>query len=210
MRDYLIKNARISSSEYDTIMKYQNTIEDLTSPLSLEPKKIILFALKNFSLTPDNLSNRLKWHITKKGNWYNLGNIKFQIMHDYFKDPNLYSLNRYGKCYEKSFIYALMTNLNLAVAICKDEKNFQFLHAYLIGNLKGEEVVLDYTLNLILKKEDYYNLMDAYEISYISNPKLKELERNIHASPIKSYLDINEILIFPKRINELALKLKKE
>ncbi len=209
MREYILKNTNVSAQEYDAIMNYQGKEEDMSAPISLEPKKLTLWVLKQFSLNPPTALNRLKWHIKKNGDWYNFNGIDFKLMYEFYKDPELYSLNRYGKCYEKSFSISLNSKLNIGVAICKSERNFEFLHAFLLGLLNGEEVVLDYTLNLILKKEDYYHLLDVLEISYIYNSELKELTANINSNEdMTNSLLLHEVLCFPKELNNLALKLK--
>ena len=152
-----------------------------------------------------------KFHITKDNDWYVFFKIPFKIMADYTNDHKLYSKERYGKCYESYFI-ALKNKLDVVLALIKGEQNFKCMHAFLVGVIDGTQVVYDYTLNLILKKEDYYDLMDVEEISYFTYQDLQALDDVTQEyEEINRFLYVHELLCFPKEITRaLTLERKKE
>ncbi len=211
MREWVINNTGITAEEYDKIMCFQDKPEDSLEILDTDPKKLILRGLEKFSLKPVNFWRIKKFHIIKDNDWYVFFKVSFKIMADYIKDNKLYSKKRYGECYNSYFI-ALENKLDIVLALIKGEQNFKCMHAFLVGKLDGVEVVYDYTLNLILKKEDYYDLMDVEEISYFTYQDLQVLDDIIGKSDeINSFIYIHELLCFPKEIAKaLTLERKKE
>lgn len=208
MREWILENTTVTPEEYDRIAKYVNPPEK-PSPVGKEYKKQILYALMMISLNKLTIFRRLKKAITKNGRWFNYKGTDFILFSDIYNDPRLLSLERYGKC-ARSHEIALEMKTDICTGICKDYKNHRFLHTFLLGIIDGEACVLDYTLNLVLKKDDYFNFMDVDVVSMIKNSNLVEYTINLLKNRnLGEVIDSHEFLCFPEQVNEAVLRLER-
>lgn len=208
MREWILENTTVTAEEYDKVEKYVNPVEK-SGPVAEERKKQILFALMMISLNRLTIFRRLKNGITKNGKWFNYKGTNFMLFSDIYDDPSLLGLERYGKCIRCHEI-ALARKMDICSAICKDYKNHKFLHTFLLTKLDGEDCVLDYTLNLVLKKEDYFDFMDVEVISIIRNGDLVEYTTNmLRNNYLGDVIDTFEFLCFPSQVNEAVLSLER-
>lgn len=206
MREYVLENTTVSPEEYDKIMKYREFSEENPS-LSTDPKKVLVHSLEMFTLNRPLKLNRLKYGVIKRKKEFTLKGIKFKIFYDCYKDKDLFSLKRYGQCYLMSYQIALRNPFDIVTAVCRSDTNIDFLHTFLLYNKDGEEFAIDYTRNIILRKQDYYNLYDVREVKRIANEDFKKYVKLLegHSSAIGDKLTLSEILCFPEQIAEFIL-----
>lgn len=106
------------------------------------------------------------------------------------KLPFIETDERHGKCYEM----ALEISLNLGISnnivtgyIYGYTDKSKFLHSWVEATIKGEDYVIDGTLNSLINKQGYYLMQHAQPITKISNQTF--------ANDIKNYLE--KIETFP-------------
>lgn len=210
MKEWILENTSVTNEQYNRYInsKYKEYPNIDFNTVSTIPKKRTLLDIQLFSLNPSFL-NVLKFGIKKKGNSYFKNGIKFQLLSDFYKDKDLFTSNRYGKCALESIKIALLTKANIVTAICTDFREVKILHTFLIGYLDSYQkpMVWDYTMNLVMNVEDYYNLCDVEVIKFIKNEDFRTFLENVKIG-LQHGADINldEFLIFPEEVNEAVLK----
>lgn len=212
MKEWVLENTKVTSEQYDKYInsKYKEYSNIDFNVVSTIPKKRTLYDIQLFSLNPSFL-NALKLGIKKKGKSYFKNGIEFQLLSDFYKDENLFTSNRYGKCALQSIKVALLTKANVVTAICTDFREVKILHTFLIGYVDNfpKPMVWDYTMNLVMSVEDYYNLCDVEVIKFIKNDDFRTFLENIKLGlQYGAEISSDEFLIFPEEINEAILKLR--
>lgn len=141
----------------------------------------------------------------------------FMLLDTVLKDEkeNLRSDNRRGKCIPFSIGMANSFDKKCKVAIGyldNSDKNYRVLHAVFVDCSKKEEYVLDYTINVIMKKKDYIELNDFRILNEISGEDIKKdlsLLLNIERMSTKFYLCFRDEIINDLEKNKNILKIKK-
>jgi len=134
---------------------------------------------------------------------------------DVLKEKDLKELQteeRYHKCHEKSVEYAKELK-----ADCVTGKTWTFspkdtgLHSWVeTKNKKGEEIILDYTKNLIMKKDEYYFLNN---VKVLQRNNYRELLDDEEWARVLTNYDGNYIKLYLSSRDEAYkeyLKLKKQ
>lgn len=103
--------------------------------------------------------------------------------------PFIESDKRFGNCYD--FAYNISLNLGVPNQIVTGyiygySDKSKFLHSWVESNIKGEEYVIDGTLNAMINKDGYYLMQHAKPITKISDSVLK--------SDIKNHLDVMQTM----------------
>ncbi len=102
-------------------------------------------------------------------------------------------------------------NLDVCAVICKDFRNHAYLHTFIQDTIDGESFVMDYPHNLVLKKQDYFHIMDVEVVSIIKNKDLVEYTANLLRNPdLGRVIHQHEFLCFIKQVNEAVLRLERE
>ena len=209
MKEFLLENTSITEDEYEKIIGCDKdlTIDDANDEYILSHENaLIMYDISNFTLD----SNYKKDEFIKNGPFYNHKGVSFAILSDYYYDEFLKTPVRFGRCHIASYAIAINSFFDTVTMICTDfQSGKDFLHTVLYTKETNE--VIDYTLNLIMDKDIYFDLMNARAVSYITNENIKELDKNVRLSTkeLKDNINVKELLCFPEEINNLALKLKK-
>lgn len=167
----------------------------------------ILDDLEKFSLidTPKKERKRISKLIRKNNSYiydYKFKSIEFGILSDYFHNDievqKLLTYNRYGKCHLGSLWLITQPKFEDAKIVCG--YIYSGYKKYFHSFVELDDYVFDYTKNLRLKKEDYYNLTN-FEV-------LNEL---IYDEAIKvlnySFIPIGLYFLYNREIEaEMALK----
>ncbi len=141
--------------------------------------------------------------------------IQYSKINPAIKDlfPFILDNRRYGKCYD--FAYEISSNLNIPNKIVTGyiygySVKSQFLHSWVEVNIKGEEYVIDGTLNAVINKRGYYLLEHAKPISIISSLTLKnDLEtyaEKINLVPLDVYLVFRDEIVKDLERNKIMFK----
>lgn len=168
------------SSNDNTSITFDNGIEeyvynDLKSVIHFQRLDDLLNIVNKISrLSNDDIYHEL--NKKKKGTSLNkfISIFCFQKLSDTLKkvdDVNeLTTTKRYGCCHSKSIILAYELGIGNVVTGTMMSKTSILMHSVL--EING--YVLDWTRNLIMKKEDYFKLTDFKVINIISNECIKE------------------------------------
>ena len=144
-------------------------------------------------------------NIKKDNNSYILKHNKkeypFSILSDYeiqeFDKKILKTEKRYKQRLSRTLKLACSMDLvNPRVAL--GHSSIIRLHAIIIFQDNGTDKIIDYDKNLIMKKDDYYELFDYKEINTIDKYDLYKI--NIIMDELDDYSHIYEYLIFTKEI----------
>lgn len=116
--------------------------------------------------------------------------------------PFIEDNNRFGKCFD--FAYKISMHLGLPNEIATGyiygySDKSKFLHSWVEITIKGEEYVIDGTLNAIINRQGYYLMQHAKPITKISDIQLKSDVENymerIQSIPLEVYYVFrNEII----------------
>ena len=147
--------------------------------------------IKNINISKNNKFNLPELSIeTTKGT---IRAIQFSSIAPKCKEklPFIETDERHGKCYdmarEISLNLGISNNIVTGYIYGYTDKS-QFLHSWIETTQKGEEYVIDGTLNALINKKGYYFMQHAKPITRISNQTF--------ANDIKKYLDkVEEIPI---------------
>ena len=126
--------------------------------------------------------------------------------------PNIEDESRFGNCYIYAYYISvglpLPNNLVTGYIYGYSDKS-KFLHSWIETNIKGEEFVIDATLNAVINKDGYYLMQHAKPINKISSQTLKEDLKNYEIIdnkniPIELYYVFRDEIIkdLEKRNNE--------
>lgn len=108
--------------------------------------------------------------------------------------PFIENNKRFGNCYD--FAYNISLNLGLPNQIVTGyiygySNKSEFLHSWVEAIIKGEEYVIDGTLNAMINKQGYYLMQHAKSITKISDSVLKSDVENymtkIQSIPLEVY-----------------------
>ena len=116
--------------------------------------------------------------------------------------PDLEDDSRKGTCFTKAYNIALNLGIknDIVTGYCYGYTDkSKFLHSWIETKLKGEEVVIDGTLNAIFNKEGFYKLRHIAPLTRISNETLKsDIEKYLNnfktISPEVYYVFRDEII----------------
>jgi len=177
-----------------------------------------LIGIDAFTIKKPNKLRKLKYKVITENNYYIHQKIKFIILAELIQEMKeiLYSPKRNNKCGELSFQIAisLKENCRIVTAICIDPFNQEhktFLHTFIIiTNSNGKEFCMDATINAVIEKKVYLELLQAKIISDIPNENLKQDNIIINQANIAKHLNLAEYLCFPEQITSTAKKLVKK
>lgn len=224
MKEWILENTSVDESAYDSLinadmvdLKEKNTkIKSKVSTEPLTPRKKeehpILY-IEDFSLKRATLLRKLIYRIKEKDGLYSYKKIQFRVLAEYLQDMQnlLYSKEREGKCGDLSSSICLKySDTSIVTAVC-DNPDFReksrFLHTFVIKKEGNRKYVLDPTLNLIIEKEVYQELMNAQIISDISRERYYTDLCYLRDLDLGSSIVLCEYLCFPKQVLEGAKKL---
>lgn len=105
---------------------------------------------------------------------------------------------RKGKCHYKSFQFVHIGD-NLVTGYVDDSiKNRRIIHTW----LESLDTVIDYTANVIMKKEDYYKLMNVEVLSVINK---EDVYNDCNSNFIKEFLSAKFYCLFRDELNREGL-----
>ena len=97
---------------------------------------------------------------------------------DFFMEADkdeLRSERRYGQCFNASLDLANIIEDDCKVSVGYLHNNSdRIMHAVLVKNEENFDMVFDYTMNLIMQKDDYQELTDFKIVNEISGDKVKK------------------------------------
>ena len=119
---------------------------------------------------------------------YNDGiyNFPFSLLSDYVRDDllvqELQSKNRYSVCNSRNYkIASMFDDSKLVIGSIKDDNSTK-MHSWIITKYFGDEMVIDYSKNIILNKMNYYELLSADDMIIFNSDEylkfLSFLEKN--------------------------------
>lgn len=208
MKDWVINNTKITLEQYEKVIN--NNSEDKTFFIADNFRARLLYIIMCFTLEKPTEERLKAFEMERKNGYYNFHDISFKLFYEMISDPILFSLERYGNCHFDSVILSKTVHCDVITAICRDYKNYPFLHSFIvIKNTNGDEFIGDSSLNIIMKKDLYYALLDVHELTRISESELKELIDIITRNRELVDIDYREMLCFPNEIKEGILKLER-
>lgn len=189
MREWILENTNVTEQEYDNLLNI-NTVsikgkhqENHIADLSNHP--IVNIAL--FTSRKTSLIRRKKYKIIKKKdinkkNLYIYKQIKFYILSEFLEnfEDELLTLTRHNQCFHLNFNICTKINIKsyLITALCQspyDKNNNEYIHTFiLIINNDNQEYIIDGTVNIITRKDTYFNIFKPQIISCIEKEQLKE------------------------------------
>ena len=156
--------------------------ENDISNLSNHP--IVNIAL--FTSRKSSLIRRKKYKIIKKKdinkkNLYIYKQIKFYILSEFVKnfEDELLTLTRHNQCFHLNFNICTKINIKsyLITALCKspyNKNNKEYIHTFILIIKDNQEYIIDGTVNIITRKDTYFNIFKPQIISCIEQKQLKE------------------------------------
>ncbi len=116
--------------------------------------------------------------------------IKFCLLSDIFKklenfrDGEIFTFKRLGKCHLMSMVLSKRIKFDNQVVTgyvsgtCDESK---FLHSWIELKIMDSEAVIDYTLNAVMSKKDYYEIagVDEKNLTKISKQQILDDEKTI-------------------------------
>lgn len=169
---------------YNKLGINENTYKVLFEPIKLnkdtvkDKKKEILEEIEKFTL---GISNKKKnkhikaigteYYFNTKNKIYNFRKISSSVRDNYLYQ-NLETYNRYQKCHGGSLTLVKKELFPDSVVVSSYviDDEYKYLHTWLEYN----NLVIDYTKNLVMNCEDYYNLVNISIINKIaSNDAIK-------------------------------------
>lgn len=119
------------------------------------------------------------------------------------EDSDITSEKRKGQCHEKSIIISKSMDMDNDVVtgyIYGFSNKAQYLHSWVEMLFNGQEVVIDYTLNIFMNKEGYYYMQNAKPLSRVSNKSIIEDLKTIKKFDKLGSFNIKEYLLFRDEI----------
>lgn len=221
MKEWILENSDISEEEYDKLISSKTLhIEGESQPINIEQNKISehpMLTIDQFTLQKPTIKSKLKYQIKTYKQGFIHKKIKFVILATILKEMEdiLYSNNRKRKCFELSLeILKKYSETNIITLLCTDpnyKESILFLHAaILVKDQEGNELILDTTYNIIIKKETYLKLLNATVISIISREEFANDLTFIKDLLNKNYVYLDEYLCFKEQVMATAKKLVKK
>ena len=115
------------------------------------------------------------------------------------EDEDIETERRIGKCHEKSIkISNSMEIPNEVVTgfVFGYSDKSKYLHSWVELNYEGNDMVIDYTLNVFMNKEGYYLMQHAIPLSRISNKNIKNDLKIFNKFDGLGNFNIKEYLLF--------------
>ena len=146
----------------------------------------------------------------KEKNYYLYRDIKFRVLAEAIPSLSklLYSVNRNGTCFKSSLdICHNLEDSKIITALCKEiavAEDERFIHSVVAkAREDGVEVVFDATLNILMEKDKYLELLEAKIISEIDREKIISditylQENNVDIDRVT----LTEYLCFPEQVME--------
>jgi len=100
----------------------------------------------------------------------------------------LTSENRYGKCHDRSFMFAKMNDKSNLLTGYINGTNLHILHSVVELNIFGKDYICDWTKNLVMSKQDYIKLTNYKILSKISHNQILEDSEMIEDLNLKNCL----------------------
>lgn len=119
------------------------------------------------------------------------------------EDEDIETERRKGNCHQKSMKISKslgVTNDVVTGYIFGYSDKAKYLHSWVEFNFRGRDVVIDYTLNILMNKEGYYYMQHAIPISRISDKKIREDNETIRKFGKVGYFNLKEYLVFRDEI----------
>lgn len=203
MKEWILENTTVTSDGYDELINSDGKNRQISD----NTKKQILAIIDEFTLNPTS-TNGSKLGIEKYKDGYIFNGIIFDLFSDINKDPRLLRRDRYHQCHIASFALALGLNSSIVTAKVIDWFDNSFLHTFILS--EENDLVIDYSFNIMMRKSDYYNLLDVTEVVKIDYPELVEYRELLFScNAVVGNIDYKEIVTFPTEIKEAILKLEK-
>ena len=156
-------------------------------------------------LSDDEIKKKLRFNfkLRKKDNIFTIKKRKlkynFKMMDDYMESnqvkEELRSDERYRKCGEMaiSIAYSVDENVNIIIGYL-NMFNGKIIHSVIERFKDSESYIFDYTRNLVMRKEDYFDITNFKVLNIVKNSDLKkdiELLRglNIYTKPYLIFRD---------------------
>lgn len=207
MKEWVLANTDISEEEYDNkITQYQNL--PFIKGYAKDYRSLLLINIITFTLYKPTNETMNKYHIIPENDMYRVKDTKviFSLFYDFCPAPELFTINRTGHCFSVAIELGSSEKVSIVTSICKDYNNRDFLHTFVISE-QEEPWVFDYSLNLIMPKTTYYELLNVREIKVLNNADFRHyykiLRNNI--SKVSGQINEDEFLVFPESITN-ALK----
>lgn len=188
----------------------QKIIDTLNIFTRINHKNIFISLLKKYLSHKFNVElEKIKYNEETKEYEYEFNNkiITFDMISNIVDDKDfikeLKSNKRFGKCHERSFGEAHnIDNAKIVTGIIKTIDG-KFLHTVIEFPGKKEPIttyIMDWTQNIYMKKDDYINLMEFYELSSFDAQEVfydMELMNKMNVSDIsmKPYLAFRDEFI---------------
>lgn len=170
-------------------------------------------------IIPPNIKTLISNIVYKDGiNYYLSDDIcfGFLLLSDYVQNKKekkiLTSQKRYHKCHEESYRLTLGAPYKQSYILTGyiNVDGNDILHSVAQVQDDKEEKIIDFTLNIVMSKEDYITITNFREFSKISRDKLRQDEEKIKnfSMGIQYYLFFHNELMKDLEKNEKLLKLK--
>lgn len=197
------------SPKIDNTKEFIFSLIDSITLLSDKEVKIVTRRLKN--LKQRGLSKKNRHYIVNKDGL----EYKFEILDKFVSDElkeRLRSEKRYGECVSSSIYLAYNNPKNSKILIGRmNLANSSIIHSvFCIKKDDNREYVFDFTRNLVMKKDDYFDLTNFELINEVKSEYLKEdlkKLKNIGMST-KPYLMCRDEIMNDLNKNKKVLKLE--
>ena len=219
MKEWILENTKITTDKYDSIINPTTvTIKGVSKDLTKEPlTNHPIININIFTIEPPTESRLKEFNIQKEKDYYTYENIKFNILAELITTlkSTLYSTSRCATCFTISTKICLMQpKSRIITAMCEDifhKIHEPFLHSFvtITNPHDNQEYVLDGTMNIIINKQEYLNLLKAKIISDISKKELITAINIFSELKIQNEITLLEYLCFPKETLNIAKKIKK-
>ncbi len=113
------------------------------------------------------------------------GNFSFSLISDIFLEPKikeeLLSIKRYHNCHNNANIFARIyqsenkSNVFIVGGKIKENENDYLYHSWIEVEEENKWLVIDWNENLIIAKDTYYKLFEAYPIAKTSAQEMDEI-----------------------------------
>ena len=127
-------------------------------------------------------------------------------------DPDIETLKRKGSCHSKSMSISVSMGIPNDVVtgyIFGFSDKAKYLHSWIEFKDKDREMIIDYSLNILMNKEGYYYMQHAIPLSRVSNSKLLEDKEIIKKFGKLGYFTDKEYLLYRDEIMKDFEKNKK-
>ena len=213
MRTWILENTNVDKEKYDSILNV-NTIYSDDFDINERDKFTIrkdhpFYHIENFTLKRPTRLRCYLHNIKKDKKYYFYKDVKFKVL---AKDvpklkKELYSKERKRNCF---FYAGLLANMfkgaKITTALCDDWavlENKKFVHSFTtLTSLNGIEIVMDATLNIIMERSKYLELLNARILSEIDRDKADDDLNYLYNNNLGEDVCVYEYLCFPEEVME--------